>query len=416
MPSILWTKLNVKLGRLGGYYLIKNPLVKKSLYIILTIAALVFVVHYFSVFLPILLAFLTALALDPLVKILEKRIKKQGRLIATIIAFISYLVLLLGSIYLLVAKILQQLIKFLYQLPHYISDVVELNDYLVDEINLLIIDIPQKHLIIQEIDKQGQMLINKASIFAQDLIPLIASWIQGLPGMIVVFIVYLITTFLFTLDLSNIKQKFYGLFPEETAEKVAYIFHRLGVALAGFAKAQILVSFVIFFVSYIGLLIISPERALLMAIIIWIIDVIPFIGSIIIIGPWIIYTLIIGNGVMAAKLTVLQIILLAIRRILEPKILGEHAGIAVLPTLLSMYFAIYFLGPAGLILGPMVYVALKAAIDARIFTFDVDEISESETVRQSNKKTKKADKTAQVSPIDKAMAEMSKTKEQFTKK
>jgi sporulation integral membrane protein YtvI len=353
----------------------QNPTFKKIAIMILCIIAALFIFIYSSAFVPILLAFITALALEPFVKFIEKRTKWKRRLFSVIFAFLTYLIVLIGIIYFTITKLFQQLIRFVYQLPNYISDIVSLNDSLIKELNDFITDIPQKHIIIQEFEKQGYVLVNKASTFAQDLIPLIASWIQTIPSLIVIFIVYLITTFLFSLDLPTLIKSFYNLFIPATADKISYIFKRLGQAVSGFLKAQFLVSIVIFIASYIGLLLITPEKALLMSIIIWIIDVIPFIGSIIIVGPWILYAMVVGNSALAIQLSILQVVLLVIRRTLEPKIMGEHIGIPVLPTLLSMYFGIYFLGVVGLALGPMIYIAIKSAYEAKIFTFNSTEES-----------------------------------------
>ncbi|OEF96593.1 sporulation integral membrane protein YtvI [Desulfuribacillus alkaliarsenatis] len=347
----------------------KSTLIKVLIFI-LAVAAIVFIYQYASGFVPIILAFLTALMLEPLVKFIQKRGKFEGRLPAVAISFVVYVLLLASIIYLTVTKIFQQLIRLLNQLPNYISDVLILNEYLATEINRLIADIPQKHLIINEIEKQGEVLLTKVSVFTQNLIPIIASSVQALPALLVIFIVYLITVFLFSLDLPLIIKKFYGLFKEETAEKIAYVFDRLGNVVVGFFKAQFLVSIVIFIASYIGLLIIAPERAFIMAIIIWIIDVIPFIGSILVLAPWILYSLLLGNTSLAVKLIILQIVLLALRRTLEPKIMGRHIGLAALPTLLSMYFGIYFLGIVGLVLGPIIFIAVKSAYEAKIFTIN----------------------------------------------
>ena len=70
---------------------------------------------------------------------------------------------------------------------------------------------------------------------------------------------------------------------------------RLNAVLIGFMKAQLLVSFIIFAVTFVGLLLITPKYAVVMSLIIWIIDVIPILGSIIILAPWALYHFISGD-------------------------------------------------------------------------------------------------------------------------
>ncbi len=153
-----------------------------------------------------------------------------------------------------------------------------------------------------------------------------------IPDFLISLLVYLIALFLFMLDLPNLRNKFYGMMTEQTQEKFKFMNARMSYVLLGFLKAQFLVSLIIFTVSLIGLLLITPEVAFIMSIIIWLVDLIPIIGSIIILGPWSLYMFITGDLVLGTKLAVLAIILLAIRRTIEPKVMGHHIGLSPLPT------------------------------------------------------------------------------------
>lgn len=94
-------------------------------------------------------------------------------------------------------------------------------------------------------------------------------------------------------------------------------------------KAQIIASFIILGASFIGLLlIITPKYALIMAIVIWIIDIIPILGSIAVLAPWAVYHYLTGDMVMGTKLTILAVILLVIRRAVEPKLMGSQMGVS----------------------------------------------------------------------------------------
>ncbi|SUX55506.1 sporulation integral membrane protein YtvI [Lysinibacillus sphaericus] len=133
----------------------------------------------------------------------------------------------------------------------------------------------------------------------------------------------MIALFLFMLDLPKLKQITYKYLKPSTEKKLKIITNRLKDAFFGFMKAQVLVSFIIAGVTFIGLLLIQPKFALTMTFIIWIIDVIPFLGSIIILAPWGTYHLLMGNTSIAIKLFVLAAILLIIRRTVEPKVMAH---------------------------------------------------------------------------------------------
>ena len=134
----------------------------------------------------------------------------------------------------------------------------------------------------------------------------------------------------------------------------------------GFFKAQFLVSLIIFAVSLIGLLIMSPKLAFVMSLIIWLIDLIPIIGSIIIVGPWALIEFIQGDIHAGIGLTILAIVLLIIRRTVEPKVMGQYMGISPLAALISMFLGVHLLGIAGFILGPLILIAYMVAKEAGI--------------------------------------------------
>ena len=173
------------------------------------------------------------------------------------------------------------------------------------------------------------------------------------------------------LELPTLKVKMYQAFTKETARKVTFMNKRLASVFLGFFKAQFLVSLVIFGVSLIGLLFIFPDLAFIMSIIIWIIDLIPIIGSIIILGPWALFMFLAGDTIIGTKLAILAIILLALRRIIEPKLMGQHIGLSPLATLISMFIGLKLLGLFGFILGPLLVIAFTSAKEAGIIRWKV---------------------------------------------
>src|SRR5699024_9954715 len=139
----------------------------------------------------------------------------------------------------------------------------------------------------------------------------------------------------------------------------------------GFLKAQFLVSIIIFLVSLAGLLLITPQVALIMSLIIWIIDLIPIVGSIIILGPWELFMFLSGGIEMGVKLMVLAVILHIIRRTIEPKLMCQHIGLSPLATLIAMFLGLKLLGVLGFIPGPLVVIVFTSAKEAGIIKWNV---------------------------------------------
>lgn len=317
---------------------------------------------------PIILAFFTALLLEPLVLAAKKYLRLPRRLPAVIIVFILFVCFITTTFYLAITKLVNEAIRFIDRLPYYVVEITFFVDELIEKFNQAAADLPPT--MISGLNDYSNTILDRGEEIANKAIPLLATWAQAIPNLIVVTLIFLITLFLISMDLPRLKENFYNHFKEETAEKVRYMSQRLSYVFVGFFKAQFLVSIVIFIVSYVGLLIISPKNALLMSTIIWIIDFIPIIGSIVILGPWALFTFISADPSTGIKLAVLAGILLTLRRTLEPLIMGEQIGLSALSTLIAIYLGLYFFGIVGLIAGPLFIITLKSAMEAGIIKTD----------------------------------------------
>src|SRR5699024_6328123 len=90
------------------------------------------------------------------------------------------------------------------------------------------------------------------------------------------------------------------------------------------------------------------------------------IGSIIILGPWSLFMFLSGDTVLGVKLAILAIILLAIRRIVEPKVMGQQIGLSPLATLIDMLLGLKMFGVIGFIIGPLFVIAFNSATETGV--------------------------------------------------
>ncbi|WAA09356.1 sporulation integral membrane protein YtvI [Fervidibacillus albus] len=338
--------------------------------IIGTVLILIVAVFYFhsTAFMPFILAAVTAFLLDPFVRFVEAKLKLKKRLYAVTIVFVLFVFFLALLFYFIITKLITETIGLVERIPTYIFEISHYLEQWLEDFNATVGKLPP--VIIKELENQTDSLLEWASTLTQKAIPLLVGWVQGIPNLVIVFIIYLLALFLISLDLPKYKEGFFARFEKENAEKVRFLLHRAMRFFSGFFKAQFLVSIIIFIVSYIGLLIIASDKALVMAFVIWFIDFIPFIGSIVILAPWGLFELLSGETGMAVELFILAGILLIIRRTVEPKVMGDQIGLPALPTLIGLWLGLYFFGLIGLIIGPLIIIALYSAKEAGLIKFD----------------------------------------------
>jgi sporulation integral membrane protein YtvI len=213
---------------------------------------------------------------------------------------------------------------------------------------------------------QNALISVKDSLLQYLDIQKISALLANIPNFLMSFLVFLISLFLFMIDLPKLRETLFSHMTEETASKANFMASRLSYVVFGFLKAQFLVSLLIFFVTLIGLLLITPKVAIVMAFILWVIDLVPIIGSNVILAPWAFFHLITGDVSLGTKLAILSFILLIIRRTVEPKVMGRHIGLSPLATLVAMYLGLKLFGIIGMIIGPLVLILFNSAKEAGI--------------------------------------------------
>ncbi|MFC4556990.1 sporulation integral membrane protein YtvI [Virgibacillus kekensis] len=319
---------------------------------------------------PLIVALVTALMLNPLIRLLQRKIK-ISRKNAVIIVFLLFLVVigLAGSF--IVTKAATQVVTFVEDVPSHFNQLNSAYKDWENDFEKYTQNLPEEFYgqITQSIEDQLNTL--STAIKEKITIDRIAQIFAEIPQYLISFLVYLIALFLFMLEIPLLKAKLYNLMTKETAEKVSFMNNRLSNVVLGFLKAQFLVSVVIFLVSLIGLFLIIPDVAIIMAMVIWLVDFIPLIGSIIILGPWAVFMFFAGETALGIQLSILAIILLAIRRTVEPKVMGHHIGLSPLATLIAMFLGVKLFGIIGFVLGPLILIAFNSAREAEIIKWNV---------------------------------------------
>jgi len=145
------------------------------------------------------------------------------------------------------------------------------------------------------------------------------------------------------------------------------VFVDLKRALLGFLKAQLTLVSITTVIILIGLIILRVDYAITIALVTGIVDIIPYLGTGLVFVPWIIYEVITGQMPQAIGLTVLYIIVLVQRQIMEPKILSSSIGLDPLATLVALFVGFKLIGFLGLIVGPVTLVIISTLNKAGVF-------------------------------------------------
>ena len=112
----------------------------------------------------------------------------------------------------------------------------------------------------------------------------------------------------------------------------------------------------------IGFIIFKVPKAFMFGVICGILDILPYVGTIIVFIPIIIYNIILREYLRAFGLIFLFILVQVIREILEAKFLSDKLDLHPLLILLSIYIGVKIFGMLGIIIGPMYGILAKGIV------------------------------------------------------
>lgn len=346
------------------HYVIDLEKSKKTALVVLGIAVGLFLLYkslyYFA---PFIIAFMLASLMEPVIKIMVNRLRLP-RSLASFISLIIILTLLGYIIFLVVSNSIMQLKAVVTILPQYLTDAYRNIINLISHGNNFLITLPPEvtENIGGIVSSLFQYLTNLINTFAKSLSGVLISTAVSLPGALVFFLVTILSTYFLSSSRHDIVAYLRNTLPSNWYDKIFVIKNVLFTSAFKLIKAYLLIMSITFTELLIGFSIIQLKYAFILAVIIAIIDILPVLGTGGVLIPWALYNFLTNNTRMGLYLIIIYLIILIIRQIIEPKIIGHQIGTHPLVTLMAMYLGLKLIGAAGLILGPITVLLLKTVL------------------------------------------------------
>lgn len=336
-----------------------------------------FVAFILRLFMPFILAYVFSLAVNPLVRRMQEKLKTPRSIAAAVV-----LVLLIGGLGSIIAWALYKIIneaKTLYnQFPQIYASIIQEIELVKVKLWGIYDNLPPN--IQQSIQSVSDTISNSAAdIINTKSMPIVisaGSVAKALPKSLVSTIVFLLSSFFMISDFEHVNQIVKKPFKKTTHEKIALLNTQIKKYLGGYIKAQGIIMIVVFFVLLIGLSIMKIEYGLLIALGTAFLDALPFFGSGAVLWPWSAVSLITGNFKTGFGLILMYVIIIITRQSIEPKIVSKNIGMNPLLTLISMYLGFKLLSIGGMILGPVILMLIFSFYKARIFDAPIEFIHE----------------------------------------
>lgn len=182
---------------------------------------------------------------------------------------------------------------------------------------------------------------------------------SGVPSFAVKVIISIVATYFFTLDYDNIRRAITSRMSEEQYQKSSAAFRSLRSTIGQYLRAYSLIFLITFAELTVGLLCAGIDHFVLIALGIAVFDILPILGSSMIMLPWSIITLLRGNYQQGIILFVVYLVVVIVRQFIEPKIVGERVGLHPLITLVAMYVGLKLFGGLGMLALPITCAVIQ---------------------------------------------------------
>lgn len=321
--------------------------------------------------LPFLFGFLIAWVLRRLITYLTEKLHIRHKVIAAFITAAFY-ILLLVILLLAGGQLLSVLKDLLPKLPDICrNQLFPMADACIEKIKLFLEQFDTSVAVQFDLwfDNLASNMMQTITSISASALKLISGVAAGTPGMILRIVLTVVSTFYFSLDYERISGFLLYLLPQKGHNILRTLKEKTFVSLKIFLRSYVLIFLLTFAELCTGFLIMQIPYAALLALLVAVVDIMPVLGTGLVLLPWAVIALIIGNFPIALGMLLLYIAMTIIRNIVEPKLVGKQIGLHPLATLISMFVGLQLFGLVGLFTFPVVLSILVQMKNDGILTF-----------------------------------------------
>ena len=332
-------------------------LAQKVLYILIAIpVGWLFLRYFLPISLPFLLGLGAALAAEPGVKLLSRRLPRPA---ATAISVTLVLVLLTTVLALVLGILMRQLGRLQTVLPQLEAAANQGIALLKDRLLTLSQVLPQglSAAISRLLEGDGpqalitQQALEKIPQMAADLVSRLSSGLFGV-------ITGILSGYMLSARLPALRAWCRTHLPPVWQERYVPAARSIRKSLSGWLLAQCQLAGVAFVLLLVGFWLLKIANPLVLAVLITVVDAFPILGVGTVLLPWSLVLLLQGDLLRGFGILGLYGIIWLVRSVLEPKLVGKGLGIDPLVTLLSIYAGWRLLGITGMLLAPILAMAV----------------------------------------------------------
>lgn len=319
---------------------------------LLLVACIVFVLpRVLKFFLPFIIGGIIAMLTNPLVKFMEKRLNIV-RKHSSVLIIIAALALVITLIYFAGVNIARQVVNVTEDIPEIVRSFQADWEDIRRNVSVIYEKIPEniQDSLSETYDGVVSSLGDVVSKLGAPTVTAVGNFAQNIPSVLISIIMTILSAYFFIADKERVELAILKHTPESVKKYTRLMVDEFRHIVGGYFMAQLKIMVIIMAILIVGFLILRTKYAILLAILIAILDMLPFFGTGTALVPWAIFKLLSGDYKVAIGLFVLYGITQLVRQIIQPKIVGDTIGLDPLATLAFMYIGYKGMGVLGMII------------------------------------------------------------------
>ncbi len=302
-------------------------------------------------FMPFVVGWLIAWIASPLVDFFDKKLKIK-RKAAGAVVIVTIIALVVLGIYALGAKLIREIMNFIEDFPSMWLSFQETLSGLSSKFEGIYNRLPAnlKDTINQIGESAGEWTGDLVGELSSPTLVAVGDFAKRLPTIIICVIICLLASYFFVSERNQIKDFLRTHCPKTLVERWKIIKSSLGKAVGGYLKAQLKIELWVYLILVTGFLILQVDYALVIALGIAVLDVLPFLGTGTAMVPWAVFKMLEEEYPMAIGLLIIWGVSQLFRQIIQPKIVGDSVGVPPIPTLFLLYIGYMWGGVIDMII------------------------------------------------------------------
>ncbi len=300
--------------------------------------------------LPFTLALIFSAILAKPTKTLVNKLKIKNAL-ASLVTTVTFFIVIMGLLIWGISNLSQEAIQLAKNTQIYVSNSHDLFSNFYEKIYRYYSNLDPT--ITTTIEKNFSSTLTKVSnatiSITSAILGGIISFFSSIPYIFMVIFFTLISTYYFTKDMTNAKDRVLKIMPTEKNHKIYDTINETKRMLVHYFFSYLIIVSITFLITFAGFLGLGVRYALLLSVLSAIFDMLPILGMAMIYIPVALVFFLSKNYFVGMAILVLYLLAMVVRQIVEPKIVSTSLGVHPVAIIAALFIGLMANGILGMI-------------------------------------------------------------------